>query len=108
MKKSKKVTLVYLELKQALGDSASSEDLLDHAYSVVELFEEKPSTGSNYPVGRALFDERPLDSVMADGGWKVLCRAPKDTYECEPMEQFEWQTAWHQSGLADQFPGMRI
>ena len=109
MNKPTKVTLVYMELKKALGDTVLPTDLLDHAHSMVELFDEEESdTRAEFRTGWTSFDERCLDSVMSDGGWHVLCRTSKDEYECEPMEQFEWQTAWYQSGLVDQFPEMRI
>ena len=56
-----------------MGDSATSQEVLQCAYSLVELF----STDSSGPrcefrTGGVPFENWSLDTAFADGGWRVF------------------------------------
>lgn len=75
MNRSKKLRSVYAELKSALGDDLSSQELLDCAAMMVDASEDsiiEPSLSSHS--GRLPFSELPVNQVIENYGWKILNR----------------------------------
>ena len=75
MNRPKKVRVIYLALRRALGDRVTSQDALRSAAAMVEIFDDRE--GSSFirlPTPRPTFDELPVDKAMADGGWRVMRR----------------------------------
>ena len=104
MRRANKINAVYQELKLALGDTVSSQELLEYSNSLVDLFgadESKPRFDLRR--GGIKFDERSVDSVLADGGWKVLCSMPNMSDEHEELGGAAFQDAWFHSGLHEFF-----
>lgn len=73
MNKSKQIKTVYHELRSALGDKFSRQELLLHADSLVSLFSDELS-GPRFELyqGGTPFENRTLDSVISDGEWRVF------------------------------------
>ena len=58
-----------------MGDEFPAHELLRSAAKLVEIIQDDgPITGARPQNPRATFDERPVDEVFADGGWKILAR----------------------------------
>ena len=75
MNRSKKLRRVYAELKSALGNDLSSQELLDCAAMMVDASEDsifEPSLSSH--TGRTPFSELPVNDVIENYGWKVMNR----------------------------------
>lgn len=73
MRQAARVLEVYKELRVALGAKKSASEILACAASLVELF----SIEEGVPVfddstGRTPPSMLPLDSAIADGGWRIL------------------------------------
>jgi hypothetical protein len=70
-----KVRQIYAELRSVLGDEMTSQEVLQTAALLVDLFEENKSF-NNFGLReqRATFDEMPVDVAFSDGGWKVLSK----------------------------------
>ncbi len=77
------IRAVYLELRQATGGSVPSGDLLEYAGQLVEAFTEVDEPNFDLRAGGPSFDECCLDTVFADGGWRVLERYSVRTFEDE-------------------------
>jgi hypothetical protein len=104
MRRANKINAVYQELKLALGDTASSQELLEYSNSLVDLFgADESEPRFDLRRGGVKFEERSVDSVLADGGWKVLCGMPNMSDEHEELSGIEFQDAWFRSGLHDYF-----
>lgn len=82
MNRPQRVRAVYLELRRASLGNLPSGDLLEYADQLVDAFfgEEKPRF--ELRIGGRPFDEWRLDTVFADGGWRVL-----DRYAVDPLEE---------------------
>jgi hypothetical protein len=73
MNRSKKVREVYIELRSALGDHATSTEALEYAGSLVDLFScPAYETKFDLRTGGLPFSQWALDAAMADGGWRIL------------------------------------
>lgn len=109
MRKSTKVTQIYLELRKSLPASVAPAEVLESANLLVDLFEEpQPAPSFSLRRGGIPFDERDVDSVMSDGGWRVLCRTPVSAYQCEEIDRYLLQDAYQRSGLTEYFPELRL
>ena len=75
MNRSKKLRSVYTELKIALGDDLSSQELLDCAAMMVDASEDSivESSLSSHS-GRIPFSELPVNQVIENYGWKIMNR----------------------------------
>ena len=75
MNRSQKVKQVYRELREAVGEEFPAIELLQTAAQLVEIVnDDGPITGARLQGSRPIFDEKPVDQIMADGGWRVLAR----------------------------------
>ena len=73
MNRPQQIRSVFSELRAVLGDDVSSRELLEAAYSLVELVEDEESgPGFSLRIGGQPFAHWSLDRVFADGGWKLL------------------------------------
>ncbi len=73
MNKSAQVNAIYHELREAMGERATQKEVLQCAYSLVELF----STDNAGPrcelrTGGVPFENWSLDAAFADGGWRIF------------------------------------
>ena len=89
MNKAMKVRQIYHELRRAVGDKASSREVLKYAHSLVELFS-TDVVGPRFDlrIGGLPFENWALDVAYADGGWRVL------SYEMDLGTDFgeeEWE-----------------
>lgn len=96
MNRSIQIREVYAELRRALGSRISELDALESAAALVNLFvlEDEGESGFDLNFGRASFDQCALDTVFADGGWRVLGREPwlmRDMADEEEYEQLMYQ-----------------
>ena len=109
MRTANKVYALYQELNLQFGDTLSSRELLEHANSLVDLFgPDESEPRFDLRRGGVKFEERSLDSVLADGGWKVLCSMPNMSDEHEELSGIEFQDAWFRSGLHDYFQELGV
>jgi len=112
MRKSTKVVHVYHELRDALPHTVSPADVFAHATALVELYEEDSTKGYQPGFtlhrGGTIFEERATDTVMCDGGWRVLCQAEPALYQQEEAERHEVQDAFYRSGMTEYFPDLRL
>ena len=75
MNRPQKVNQVYREFRSEVGDEFPAHELLRSAAKLIEIIQDDgPITGARPQEPRATFDERPVDEVIADGGWKLLSR----------------------------------
>lgn len=99
MHQSAKVRAIYRELRQVAELHASAADVLAIATSLVELFSlDECMPSYDLREGRQPFDMLPVDSVMADGGWRMLSREWKrmgwETSDgCGGVRHNEWAFA---------------
>lgn len=71
--RSKQIVQVYAELRRAVGDRATSRELLDCAAHIVGSYREEQSDDiGRAPGGSAPFWAQPLDRAFSDGGWRVM------------------------------------
>ena len=66
---------IYAELREVAGDVANDAELLKVAAAVVEAADPEARAGHRELSGRTgglPFDRWPLDTAMADGGWRIL------------------------------------
>ena len=109
MRRSLKIKAVYHELRQSLGETFPANQVLEIADGLVELYSQDASdVHAEFRTGGVRFFERQVDSVMVDRGWSLLSKTEPDIWQQEETERFEIQSAWHRSGVGDQFIGMRI
>lgn len=97
MNRSVQIREVYAELRRALGSRISEFEALKHAATLVNLFvlEDEEELGFDLRVGGTPFDQWALDTVFADGGWRVLGREPwliRDTADEDECEQLTYQS----------------
>ena len=75
MNRPQEVLCVYRELRSQLENEFPAKELLKSAAKLVQIVHgEGPITGAKPINPRPTFDERPVDEVIADGGWKLLSR----------------------------------
>ena len=75
MNRPQTVIQIYRELRSKVGDEFPAYELLRSAGKLVEIIRgDGPITGARPQTPRPTFDERPVDEVIADGGWKLLSR----------------------------------
>ena len=109
MRRSFKIKAVYHELRQSLGEIISPKQALEFADDLVDLYaQETVDVHVDFRTGGVKFFEREVDSVMADGGWNLLSKTEPDIWQQEETEHYEIQSAWHRSGVSDQFLSMKI
>lgn len=75
MNRSKKLLSVYTELKQALGSSYSSQELLEYASLMLDANEDslyEPRISSH--AGRVPFSELPVNQIIENYSWKIMVR----------------------------------
>ena len=96
MNRSAQIREVYAELRRALGTRISELEALENAAAIVNLFvlgeEDEPRFGLR--IGGTPFDQWGVDTVFADGGWRLLGREPwliRDIAEEEEYEQLMYQ-----------------
>ena len=75
MRRSKKVAKIFEELCEVIGEDFGHSDLLRVADTIVDSASESYSM----PVADAReygtpFENWAVDTVLSDGGWKLLCR----------------------------------
>jgi hypothetical protein len=69
------VNRIFRELRSELGEQFPAYELLESAAKLAEIIDDSgPVTGARLQTARATFNERPVDEVIADGGWRVLSR----------------------------------
>jgi len=74
MRRGARVTAIYQELRQAVGEAVSASELLISAESLVALFDvEEGIPDYELRVGRTPSELRELDVAFADG-WRMLTR----------------------------------
>jgi hypothetical protein len=83
MNRPQRVRAVYQELRRASNGSVASGDLLDYASQLVDSFFEEEKPRFDLRLGGRPFDGWGLDTVFADGGWRVLDRHPIRTFDGE-------------------------
>lgn len=99
MHQAAKVLEIYRELRSALGEKASSQEVLRSAASLVELFsieEGIPQFDDHY--GRTPKHMLPVDAAIADGGWRILAEDWswmdwETEYECVGSRRSDWLAA---------------
>lgn len=96
MNRSAQIREVYAELRRALGRGINELEALEHSAAIVNLFvlgdDDEPEFSLR--TGGIPFDQWALDTVFADGGWRVLGREPwliRDIAEEEEYEQLMHQ-----------------
>ena len=87
MNQPTQVRQVYAELKDMLGDTASSADLLECAGLIVETANGKDRRRFGMMSPRASFDELPLDVVFGQWQWRLVVREFRS--EEEPVEIYQ-------------------
>ena len=109
MRRSLKIKAVYHELRQSLQEVIPAKQVLEIADDLVELYsEDSKDVHVDFRTGGVKFFEREADAVMIDGGWSLLAKTDPEIWQQEETERFEIQSAWHRSGVSDQFIGIRI
>lgn len=74
MRRGARVTAIYHELRESVGEAVSASDLLISAESLVTLFNiEEGMPEYELRIGRTPFEMRELDVAFADG-WRTLTR----------------------------------
>jgi hypothetical protein len=90
MNRPNKIRKVYKELRHSLGGEIPSQEVLKHAASLVDIFDDRDHAPLiHLHTQRATFDELPLDEAFADGGWRVMRRESNwmnDIYSDEPSD----------------------
>jgi len=98
MNRPQQVRAVFQELRQALGNCYSAQELLEQAASLVDLFTVKDDPSRfELRTGGAPFEEWSLDRAMADGGWRILnheYRRNRALFEDEALDR------WLHHGMA--------
>lgn len=72
MTKSGKIRHIFNELRDQVGDRASSREILEWAHALVEVASKESMPACNLRRGRIPFENLSLDIALADGGWKIL------------------------------------
>jgi hypothetical protein len=104
MNRSTQIREVYAELRRALGTRISEVEALEHAATLVKLFELDGEEESKFDlrVGGTPFDQWALDVVFADGGWCVLGREPWLSRDIAEEEEYEQMTQLGFRGLCEE------
>ena len=74
MNQPTQVRKVYAELKDMLGDTASSAELLECAGLIVDTANGKDRRRFGMMTPRATFDELPLDVLFGQWQWRLVVR----------------------------------
>ena len=75
MSKPQQIREVYAELKDVLGDSHNSSEVLECAALIVDLASDrKYGLRCGTSDGRTPFVELPLDILYSSWGWKLVCQ----------------------------------
>lgn len=96
MNRSSQIREIYAELRRALGGRINELEALEYAAAIVNLFvlEDEDEARFDLRVGGIPFDQWGIDTVFADGGWRLLEREPwliRDIAEEEEYEQLMYQ-----------------
>jgi hypothetical protein len=91
MNRSKKIRLIFFELRRALGDQLGTRELLNAAKSLVDLQGDNWTHEPTFELrqGRTPFDHIELDIAMSDGGWQVYRREREIVSFAGSDERFE-------------------
>lgn len=75
--RSIKVRQIFAELRHALGTDIPAGELLRLAAALVDATGPIETGDTNPSVGlRPAYDQMPLDTAFADGGWRIMEREP--------------------------------
>jgi hypothetical protein len=92
MKRSAKVTAVFEEFCEVMGEGHDQTDLLRLAENVVEMSrQDYVSPAANDREYGTPFENWSLDTAFADGGWRVLCRDDLDHQRSIQEERKEYR-----------------
>lgn len=86
MNQPMQVRKVYAELKEMLGDTASSGELMECAGLIVETANGRDRRRFGAMAPRASFDELPLDVVFSQWQWRLIVREFRS--DEEPIELY--------------------
>lgn len=90
MQRSKKVNAIYAELRQALGDLASPAEIFEFATELIEIAgADSTEPRFDLRVGVPQFEDWPVDSALADGGWRLMGLLPRHDLGYEELDRFE-------------------
>ena len=79
MNRPNRVKQVYVELKEALHERASDQEILECAALIVEVAEDQTrNTRCSVSTGRTSFVELPLDVLFSNWGWRLVCQEIKE------------------------------
>jgi hypothetical protein len=92
MKRSRKLLLVYDEIRRAVGSQVSAGEVLEFAERLVNLANYRGIIDRCGTVNSATFGSIPLDRAFNDGGWALLhdCYASGLLDEDEPTD-YSWR-----------------
>lgn len=104
MKRSAKVTAIFDEFCDVVGEGHSQADLLRLAESVVEMTHvDYVSPAANDREYGTPFDNWSLDAMFADGGWRLLCRGDRDQERSLQEENTEYRTHSWWAGYMEEY-----
>lgn len=91
MNRPRLVREVYFELRRAMAGHASSQEVLESAAALVDLFTLPEEPGPQYDLqnGGLPMGMWPLDVAFADGGWRVMGYETRLLEELEDDENYE-------------------
>lgn len=73
MNKSAQIKAIYHELRSVVGSRASTQEILQCANSLVELFSiDEGTPRCDMWTGGISFENWSLDVAIADGGWRIF------------------------------------
>ena len=90
MRRSKKVAKIFEELCESMGEDFGHSDLLRAADTIVDSASESYSmpVADDREYGTP-FENWAVDTVLSDGGWRLLCRNDIAQSVCELEEAKE-------------------
>jgi hypothetical protein len=91
MKRSKKLLLVYEEIRRAVGSMVSAGEVLEIAERLVDLANYRETIDRCGTMDFSTFGSIPLDRAFDDGGWALLhdCYASGLLGDDEPAD-YSW------------------
>jgi len=104
MSRSKRIRLIFFELRRALGERVGTRELLDAAKSLVDLQADNWAHEPTYDLrnGRTSLDQMELDIAMSDGGWRVYSKEREIVSYAGMDDRFEARRYWTANDIAEE------
>jgi len=107
MNRSKKIRVIFFELRRELGNQISARELLKAARSLVDLQGDNWTRTPTFELRaeRTNLDQLELDFAMADGGWGVYQRERELVSIAGIDDRFEWRRRLTASEIVEELEG---